>query len=114
MSLNESFAILVCSFLMFATAEAKTLDLCPVRAQDPIQQIYLFDGAPEELAFLAPDNDTTKRNIYSLKPIYEKGGFVTARCKYQGGFQFDIKLKDPVAKCTFRKGKVIYGNLRCR
>ena len=114
MSLNELFTRLVCTLFLLAPADAKTLDLCPERHHDSIQQIYLFDGTPEDQAYLAPDNDTTAANLYSLKHIYDKGGFVTARCKYQGGSMLDIELQKPLTKCTFRKGKASYGNFRCR
>lgn len=114
MSLNEILTRSVYTLFFLAPAHAKTLDLCPDRLQDPIQQIYLFDGLPEDQAYLAPDNDTTAANLYSLKAIYDKGRFVTARCKYQGGSILDIELRKPLAKCTFREGKASYGNFRCR
>lgn len=113
MSSNELLGRLAGALVacVLGPAQAKTLDVCPVRHHDPIQQIYLFDGTPEELAYLAPDDDA---NLYSLKSIYDKGRFVTVRCKYEGGSIVDLELKNRTSQCTFRKDKAGYGNLRCR
>lgn len=105
------YAAIVC---WFGTAAAKTAAVCPARQQDAIQQIYLFDGAPEDLAYLAPDNDTTASNRYSVATIYDSGGFVSVRCKYKSGSIVDVELKARFAQCAFHKDKGGYGNLRCR
>lgn len=93
-------------------AHASSAPVCPARAQDALRQIHIFDGPPEEQAYLAPDDDTTRSNVYTLKPIYDKGGFVTVRCEYQSSPLLDVRLPR-VAKCVFRKGRQSYGNLRC-
>ena len=115
MSLTELLArftgiLVVC---LLHTAQASALDVCPARPNDAIQQIYLFDGRPEELAFLAPDGAATASNVYTLRSIYDNGGFVTVRCAYKSGSIVDVELKCKTNKCTFRKQKAGYGNLRC-
>ena len=116
MSSNELLGCMASALIACAmgSAQAKTFDVCPTRHHDPIQQIYLFDGTPEELAYLAPDNDTNASNLYSLESIYDNGRFVNVRCKYKGGSRVDLKLKNRTSQCTFRKDKAGYGNLRCR
>ena len=105
------FALIAC---VCSAAAAKAAAVCPARPQDAIQQIYLFDGAPEDLAYLAPDNDTNASNRYSVKAIYSTGRFVTVRCKYKSGSVVDVELKERIDQCTFRKDHAGYGNLRCR
>ena len=92
--------------------QASSAPVCPQRAQDALRQIHIFDGPPEDQAYLAPDDDTTRSNVYTLKPIYDKGRFVTVRCEYRSSPLLDVRLPR-VAKCVFRKGRQSYGNLRC-
>ena len=116
MSSNELLRCLACAVIacVLGTAQAKPLEVCPARHGGTLQQIYLFDGTPEDLAYLAPDNDTTASNVYSLKAIYDEGRFVTVRCKYKSGSVIDVEMKNRIEKCTFPKSKAGYGNLRCR
>ena len=113
MSLSKRPALLsfaVAALLAVAGAEAKGHDVCPTPKGDSIQQIYVFDGAPDTKAYLAPDGPES--NTYTVKPIYDKGGFVTVRCEYQRGPAVDIVLKS-ANRCVFRKAGLPYGKIRC-
>lgn len=115
MSSSSIVAHLACGFIscVLSTAQANTkaADICPLLHSNAIEQIYLFDGTPEELAYLAPDDNG---NVYSVKQIYNQGRFVTVRCKYKSGSIIDVELKNRTKQCTFRPDKADYGNLRCR
>jgi hypothetical protein len=86
-------------------ASAKTQEVCPVRSGDSVQNIDVFDGKPEELAFLAPDDGGTTTNIFTLGDIYKEGRTVTIRCKYGTGFVADVELKNKVDHCTASRSK---------
>jgi hypothetical protein len=86
-------------------ANANSKSVCPTRNHDNIHQIDIFDGKPEELAYLAPDDEQTAPNTYTLGYIYEKGRRVTIRCKYNSGFVFDVELKNKVNECKLSSYK---------
>lgn len=106
-----SFAIVAS---LMGAAQAQDFVVCPSRSHDVVGQIYLFDGPPEELVYLAPDDSSGASNYYSIGSIYDSGRFVTVRCKYKGGAIVDVQLKSRAKSCTFQDEKEGYGNLRCR
>lgn len=79
--------------------------VCPVRNNEKVQQIDIFDGTSEELAYLAPDDNEKAPNTYTLTHIYEKGRTVTIHCTYDSGFVFDLSLKKKVNRCNFSRSK---------
>ena len=95
-------------------ASANSEGVCPARPDGKIQQIDIFDGKPEELAYLAPDDDKTASNIYTLSYIYDQGRIVTVRCKYHSGFAVDVELKDKVNQCKFSSYKSGNSALVCK
>lgn len=104
MSLNNYFKFFIFLSIIYNNinfAGADSVISCPIRLNDSIQQIDIFDGKPEEMAYLAPDDDKSTPSIYSLRYIYDQGRTVTIRCKYNSGSIFDRELKDKVNKCTF-------------
>ena len=97
------FVLINVSACFFNLTNAKSV--CAKRANEKIQQIDIFDGDPLELAYLAPDDDQTAPNTYTLNYIYEKGQIVTIRCKYDSGFVYDVELKNKVSQCKFYRNK---------
>ena len=95
--------VIFCGAINLASANAK--GECPTRRNEKLQQIYIFDGKPEELAYLAPDDDQTSPNTYTLNHIYEEGRIVTIRCKYASGFVYDVELNNKVRQCKFSRNK---------
>ncbi|MDO8728682.1 MAG: hypothetical protein Q7K26_02175 [bacterium] len=79
--------------------------VCPELIHDKVQQIYIFDGSPDELAYLAPDDDDKAANTYTLSYIYEKGRIVTIRCTYESGYVFDVSMKNRINLCNFSRSK---------
>jgi len=86
--------------------------VCPKRPNEKLQQIYIFDGKPEELASLAPDDETN--DIYTLGAIYKEGRTVTIRCQYDTGFKLDVELKNEVHTCKGSENKSGVPKLVCR
>lgn len=112
---NRSVALfLLAATLGCAGIKADAKGVCPARANEKVKQIDLFDGKPEEQAFLAPDDDEKAPNTYSLKGIYEQGRIVTIRCTYDSGFVFELPMKDKVDHCNFSRSKAGAPNLVCK
>ena len=104
--------IFSCIFNLASANDVK--GVCPTRGNEKIQQIDIFDGKPEELAYLAPDDDQTSPDTYTLNYIYEKGQIVTIRCKYDSGFVYDVELKNKVSQCKFSRNKSGNSSLICK
>ena len=87
--------------------------VCPPKHRNAkLQQIYIFDGKPEELVSLAPDDETN--DIYTLGAIYKEGRTVTIRCQYDTGFIFDVELKKEVHTCKGSENKSGVPKLVCK
>jgi hypothetical protein len=95
-------------------ADGGSQGVCPGRSGHKLQHIDIFDGKPEELAYLAPDDDRHSPNTYTVQPIYGRGGILTVRCSYEGGLVLDIELKKPVDKCTFSQNAQGEPSLVCK
>jgi hypothetical protein len=76
---------------------------CPARPGDPLQNIDVFDGPPEEQAYLVPDNATDERGSWSLAYVYNAGRFVTLRCKYGRGPAVDLKISQRIGQCQYAR-----------
>jgi hypothetical protein len=74
--------------------------VCPVRPEAPVTRIDIFDGDPAELAALAPDDEQSAPDTYTVSGIYAQGRHVTVRCHYGKASQ-DIALTAPVSRCQF-------------
>jgi hypothetical protein len=99
---------------VFNLASANSEGVCPTRRNEKVQQIDIFDGKPVELAYLAPDDEQTSPNTYTLNHIYEEGRSVTIRCKYDSGFVYDVELKNKVNQCKFFRNKSGNPRLICK
>ncbi|TWB41948.1 hypothetical protein FBZ90_107327 [Nitrospirillum pindoramense] len=64
--------------------------------------------------FLAPDDDRTGRNTYTVSGIYQDGRFVTVRCNYASAFSVDVELKEKISKCLFSENTPMGEMLRCQ
>ena len=105
-------ACLAACCLATAAAAEPAHSICPRHPGSPVTQIDLFDGDPAELAFLAPDDDQTAPNTYTVKGIYDDGHHVTIRCHY-GTAIIDITLANRVAQCR-SSGEPAHPVLSCQ
>ncbi|MFV5213449.1 hypothetical protein ACLIIZ_06945 [Azonexus caeni] len=62
--------------LASSAAFAAPFKVCP--ASGKVRLIYICVGAPKDLVYLAPDDDSGN---YSLGGYYEQGEFITIRCE---------------------------------
>jgi len=99
-----------------AAADARpgqaAVGVCPLRAGASPSQIDVFDGDPSEQAILAPDDDATGANNYTVKDVYAQGRAVTIRCHY-GQDNLDVKLPKPVSSCHY-SGDAHHAQIACK
>jgi hypothetical protein len=86
--------------------------VCPLRAGASPSQIDVFDGDPSEQAILAPDDDGSGANTYTVKDVYAQGRAVTIRCHY-GHDNLDVKLSKPVSSCRY-SGDDHHAQIACK
>ena len=75
--------------------------VCPTRDGQPLRFVDVFDGAPQELATLMPDQAKDRSGFWELGYVYEAGRFVTLRCKYADGKALEVKLAHKVSRCDY-------------
>lgn len=95
--------ILILSFLCAGwTLPVLAAEVCPARPGQQLQFIDVFDGPPEEMAFLRPGLEQPRYGSWELGYIYDAGRSVTIRCKYADGQALDVKLSKRVGRCNYR------------
>lgn len=75
---------------------------CPSDNGQSLRFVDVFDGRPEELAFLIPDKARKLSGSWQLGYVYNAGRFVTIRCKYADGQVSDVKLPNKINKCDYK------------
>ncbi|TWB41947.1 STY0301 family protein [Nitrospirillum pindoramense] len=100
---------LVLAALILATVPS----MCPVRAGDSVQYINVFDGKPEDMFNLAPDDEGAGQDTFTVGEVYKAGRMVTIRCTYASGTVTDVELKDKVDRCVVTEKKPIELSVRC-
>ncbi|MFZ2269483.1 MAG: STY0301 family protein [Azonexus sp.] len=94
---------LILSFLCAAwTLPVLAAEVCPARPGQQLQFIDVFDGPPEEMAFLRPGRERPRSGAWELGYIYDAGRSVTIRCKYADEQALDVKLSKRVGRCNYR------------
>lgn len=106
--------LLLIGVVAFNPAFAKPRGVCPEIKHDKVRQIYIFDGQPSELAYLAPDDSETAPDTYTLSKIYDEGRSVTIRCEYESATVRDIELKNRVRTCRSSESKTGEPRLTCK
>lgn len=102
MSLSKTFITLLLVSVFACSADSGvSIEVCPLRAEATLQYVDVFDGPPEELATLIPDNVGEHAGNWQLGYIYDAGRFVTVRCKYTDGKMQDVKLSKKIQGCTY-------------
>lgn len=85
-------------------------EVCPERHNTHLRHVDVFDGTPEEMAILIPDEGGDLKGDWQLGYVYDAGRFVTVRCKYADGHRLDVRLSARTARCNYRidsKGTLI-------
>jgi hypothetical protein len=102
------------SFAGCAAIPAVSAEVCPSRPEHSLRFVDVFDGAPDELATLVPDEAKPRSGYWKLGYVYDAGRFVTLRCKYADGKALDVKLARKVARCYYRINAQKKLALRCK
>jgi hypothetical protein len=100
MLLSNRFAIILFGLASASNALAANA-VCPVRQNQPLRYVDVFDGEPTELMFLEADVAKAHSGYWSLGYIYDKGRFVTIRCKYADKQTQDVRLIKRVERCNY-------------
>jgi hypothetical protein len=98
--LSRPLLIFGLSVSTLSCAHAVPTNLCPARQSDIVKYIDVFDGRPNELAYLAPDSQRSGVDTFIVGGIYDSGRSVTVRCKYASGQITDIEIKQKVDMCA--------------
>lgn len=98
---------LLLAMLLLAPVPAAAQDappsVCPARPGDIVQAIDVFDGPPEELAYLMADGQRGGASLFTIGPIREAGRRVTIRCKYRSGAALDVLVRAEAEQCAARR-----------
>jgi hypothetical protein len=103
---NTALLLAVLSHSGFALSN----EVCPQRKGQPLRSLDVFGGAPEQLAYLQPEETGKHTGYWNLGKIYDDGEYVTVRCKYADGQHVDAKLAERVKSCHYwinRKKRLI-------
>ncbi len=107
-------ALLCAAMVCHGTARAADITPCSEKPGTALKYVEIYDGPPEEMASLAPDDEGKNSGTYTLGYIYEDGRFVTIRCKYADGTAADVKLAAKVESCKDAVGKDKKVHFTCR
>jgi len=107
-------ALLGAAILLQGTARAAETAPCQAKPATALKYVEVYDGPPEELASLMPDEESKNGGTFTLGDIYTSGRFVTIRCKYADGTAADVKLAAKVESCRYAIGKDKKVSLTCR
>ncbi len=74
---------------------------CPTKEGTTLRLVDVFDGPPESLATLMPDEAGERSGYWNLKYVYDAGRSVTIRCKYADDETHDVKLLAVTTRCDY-------------
>ena len=89
-------------------------DVCPAQDKSALRSVDVFDGSPEEMATLVPDEAHERSGYWQLGYVYDAGRFVSIRCKYADGSTVDQKLAHKVGRCDYKIDARKTLSLRCQ
>jgi hypothetical protein len=107
-------AILLAALLFQGSTQAAEISPCAARPGTFLKYVEIFDGPPEELASLAPDESGKNSATFVLGDLYAAGRFAIVRCKYADGKTVDVKLTAKVESCKYVIGKGEQESFTCR
>jgi len=83
-------------------AGAAAAEVCPARPGHSPRYVVVFDGTPEEMASLVPDETGNSSGRWQLGYVYEAGRVVTVRCRYEDGRTAEVTLSKKVNACVYK------------
>lgn len=100
--------------LPLTAACAQSPGICPAKPGDMVRSLDVFDGKPEDGAYLVPDQGPKGVDTFLLGNAYNEGRTATIRCKYASGAATDVELKNKVERCEASRKKSGEVTIRCR
>ena len=108
----ESF---VCACMTASMLQpAFSAEACPRRAASFPISVTVFDGTPEELASLVPEESGTRSGYWILGYVYDQSRSVTVLCKYADGYVERVNLTQRVSKCNYQINKKNQFSVQCK
>ncbi|MDR2214746.1 MAG: hypothetical protein LBE59_02770 [Nevskiaceae bacterium] len=99
---NKRIAVLLLgAFASCPITSALAAEVCPSKSGTFLRFLDVFDGSPEELATLIPEEVTEQTGYWKLGYVYDAGRFVTIRCEYADKQVLDVKLSKRIEQCDY-------------
>jgi hypothetical protein len=89
-------------------------ETCPRRDATFLSSVEVFDGTPEELAMLKPDEGGDSSGYWILGYVYDQKRSVTVLCKYANGNLARVDLTQRVSKCNYQINKKNQLSFQCK
>ena len=106
---------LVCACLTVSILQpAFSAETCPRREASFPVSVTVFDGTPEELASLVPEESGKRSGYWILGSVYDQKRSVTVLCKYADGHVERVDLKQRVSKCNYQINKKNQFRVQCK
>ena len=106
-------ALLVGIALAQGAALAAPAPVCPAVPGHALKRLTVFDGPPEELASLVPEQDGKGRAYWDLAYVYRAQRRVWVQCHYEPQAMRTMELPAQVNRCTFTSSTRHGGQLWC-
>jgi hypothetical protein len=115
MSWNRKARVLLLASLSSCSLQpVSSAEICPSRSPHSLRFVDVFDGLPNELATLVPDEAHERSGYWQLGYIYDAGRFVTINCKYEDGKKLEVELHNRVNRCDYRIDRKHVLSLNCK
>ncbi|MFZ6707986.1 STY0301 family protein [Undibacterium sp. TC9W] len=106
---------LLCACVTFSLLQpAFSAEICPRRDAAFPLSVTVFDGTPEELASLVPEESGKRSGYWLLESVYDQKRSVTVLCKYVDGHVERVDLKQRVSKCNYQINKKNQFSIQCK
>lgn len=106
---------LVCACLTVSMLQpAFSAETCPRREASFPTSVVVFDGTPEELASLVPEESGKRSGYWILDYVYDQKRSVTVLCKYADGYIERVDLTQRVSKCNYQINKKNQFSVQCK
>ncbi|MFZ6735725.1 STY0301 family protein [Undibacterium sp. Ji42W] len=106
---------LLCACVTFSLLQpAFSAETCPRRGASFPLSVTVFDGTPEELASLVPEERGKRSGYWILGTVYDQNRSVTVLCKYADGHVERVELKQRVSKCNYQINEKNQFSIQCK
>ena len=97
-----------------SAVSAVAAPVCPAGPNGALKDFTVYDGAPADKADLRADKGTQTSGYFIVDGIFDKGRFITVRCRYTDGKVEDVRISKKVRRCTYSTQKSTGLSVDCR